>query len=146
MTASNLTRPGKLPVQALLNAVPNAKRQSDAQQLLALFSEETGAPAVIWGSSIVGFGWNHYRYPSGRQGDQIAVGFSPRAANLALYGLINTDGARQKLGALGKHKTGVGCLYLSSLADVDLAVLRNLVRTGFILMNTGPMNATTGEA
>lgn len=87
---------------------------------------------------MVGFGWNHYRYPSGREGDQMAVGFSPRKANLALYGLINTDAARLRLAELGKHKTGVGCLYLTALADADPAVLGDLVREGFELMNTGP--------
>lgn len=101
----------------------------------------------MWGSSIIGFGWNHYRYPTGREGDQPAVGFSPRKTNLALYGLINSEAARQQLTGLGSHKTGVGCLYLNSLAGVNLDVLRNLVRTGFELMHTAapPTRPVTAE-
>lgn len=138
MNAANLTMPTKAPATEFINGVEDPKRRADAIELLRLFEAATGAPAVMWGNSMVGFGWNHYRYPSGREGDQMAVGFSPRKANLALYGLINTDAARLRLAELGKHKTGVGCLYLSALADADPAVLGDLVREGFELMNTGP--------
>lgn len=84
----------------------------------------------MWGPGIVGFGTYHYRYATRWEGDAAAVGFSPRKANLVLYGLIYGPDAQQLLPRLGKHKTGVGCLYINRLNDVDLGVLEQLVRTG----------------
>jgi hypothetical protein len=90
----------------------------------------------MWGSSLVGFGTNHYVYASGREDDQPAVGFSPRKANLALYGLLYTETARRRLADLGRCKTGVGCLYIASLAEVDRAVLEEIIRHAFAHMQT----------
>ncbi|NYE95979.1 hypothetical protein FHU41_002229 [Psychromicrobium silvestre] len=122
-------------VQEFIDSVSDPVRRADAQTLLKLMTEVTGHQAVMWGSSIIGFGSNHYKYESGREGDQVAVGFSPRKGNLAFYGLINTDSARAKLGELGKHKTGVGCLYVTRLEQIELKVLKELIRAGFQLMN-----------
>ena len=88
----------------------------------------TGEPPVLWGTSIVGFGTYHYRYESGHEGDSALVGFSPRKGNLVLYLVGGFADRHQKLlDKLGPHKTGKGCLYLKSLADIDLDVLRELV-------------------
>ncbi|ABY25232.1 hypothetical cytosolic protein [Renibacterium salmoninarum ATCC 33209] len=110
MQAQNKTMPTGESVSAFISGVSNAKRRQDAEELLELFGRCTGLKAVMWGPSIIGFGLNHYRYASGREGDQPAVGFSPRASNLALYGLINTAEAREQLTSLGKHRAGAGCL------------------------------------
>ena len=85
----------------------------------------------MWGPTIVGFGRVHYKYATGREGDTAAVGFSPRKASLSLYGLTNAPGAAALLGRLGKHKTGAGCLYINRLADVDEAVLAELISLGY---------------
>ena len=73
----------------------------------------------------------HYRYASGREGDTAAVGFSPRKASLSLYGLTNAPESAALLSRLGKHKTGAGCLYITKLADVDEAVLAELISLGY---------------
>jgi hypothetical protein len=84
----------------------------------------------MWGTSIVGFGTYRYRYASGREGDWPVTGFSPRARNLTVYVMSGFGGHEDLLARLGRHSTGMSCLYLDRLADVDLAVLEELVRRG----------------
>ncbi|HKX92102.1 MAG TPA: DUF1801 domain-containing protein [Sphingomicrobium sp.] len=114
-------------VHAFLDAVPNPRRRADGKALRALMARITGAPAVMWGPSIVGFGAYHYRYASGHEGDMCRTGFSPRSAHLVLYvgGFPEYEGL---LARLGKHKRSTACLYLNKLADVDLGILEEIVR------------------
>ena len=92
-----------------------------------MLSAATGEPAVMWGSSIIGFGARHYRYASGHEGDTPLIGFSPRATALTLYLSLNFDDYTDTLARLGKHKIGKGCLYVKRLSDVDMAVLTELI-------------------
>ena len=114
-------------VAAFLDAVPDPRRRADGKVVRAMMEEVTGEPPRMWGPSIVGCGRYHYRYDSGHEGDAPLSGFSPRARELVVY-LSTCDPHREALLArLGKHKTGKSCLYLKSLADVDLDVLRELI-------------------
>ncbi len=81
----------------------------------------------MWGSSIVGFGSYHYKYESGREGDSCLVGFSSRKGDISIYGLHAAAEAELLLAKLGRHKAGKGCVYIKTLADVDLKVLAKLV-------------------
>jgi hypothetical protein len=127
----NKTAPTSVPVEDFLASVEHPGRRADGFALLELMRNATAQDAVMWGPGIVGFGSYHYRYASGRQGDAPAVGFSPRKANLALYGLTYGPDAGRLLPALGRHKTGASCLYLNRLQDVDAGVLAELVRSGY---------------
>lgn len=128
--ATNKTQPTTLSVADFIAAVPHARRRQDAQQLLELFSNVTGWKAQMWGPSIVGFGAYHYTYESGRSGSMCAVGFSPRKANLVIY-VSDFPGKEALLQQLGKHTGGIAqCLYLKSLADIDLQVLAKLIQAG----------------
>jgi hypothetical protein len=129
--AENKTQPTTVPVDEFLASVEHAGRRADSFELLELMGSITGQEAVMWGPGIVGFGSYHYRYASGREGDAAAVGFSPRKTNLALYGLTYGPDAERLLPALGRHKTGVACLYINRLQDVDRDVLAEMVRTGY---------------
>lgn len=120
------TKPTAVSVTAFVDAVENETRREDAKTLLALFKRATGEKAVMWGPSIVGFGACHYKYESGHEGDVPIAGFSPRKANLVFY-LSHCPERDTLLKRLGKHKTGKGCLYVNKLADVDMAVLEELV-------------------
>ena len=115
-------------VNAFLAAVENPRRRADAGQLLALMQEVTGEPPKMWGPSIVGFGKYHYRYASGREGDSLVVGFSPRKQNLVIYIMPGFSDYDELLGRLGKFRTGRSCLYVNKLDDVDLDLLEQLVR------------------
>jgi hypothetical protein len=90
--------------------------------------EATGAEPVMWGSSIIGFGSYHYKYASGHEGDAALIGFSPRKNDLTLYIMIGFDQIDKLLARLGKYKTSKYCLYLKKLADVDLAVLKEMIQ------------------
>jgi hypothetical protein len=102
-------------------------RRADGQTLLALMARLTGAPATMWGPSIIGFGRYHYRYDSGHEGDMCMVGFSPRKAELVLYLVPDFTGPDELQARLGKHRSGKSCLYIKRLADVDMAVLEEMV-------------------
>ena len=105
-----------------------AARRAEAERLLALFAEETGWEPRLWGPSMVGFGRYEYRYDSGHGGESLVVGFSPRKAELSLYGLLGADDAL--LARLGRQRAGKGCLYVKRLAVVDEGALRGLIRAG----------------
>jgi hypothetical protein len=115
-------------VEQFLSAIPDEKKRADAFAVLELMKRATGEEPAMWGDAIVGFGQYHYRYASGREGDMPIAGFSPRKQNLTLYIVSAFDGYGDLLGRLGKHKTGKACLWINKLADVDLAVLEELVR------------------
>lgn len=124
--AETKTRPTAADVSAFLAAVDHPVRRSDGEVLRALFERVSGEPATLWGPTIIGFGSYHYRYASGHEGDAPRIGFSPRKANLVLY-LGGYDGFDADLARLGKHKRSVACVYLNKLADVDPAVLEEIV-------------------
>ncbi len=125
--SKNKTVPNDTPVSDFLAQVsPESKRQ-DAEDILAMMSELSGEPATLWGGSIIGFGQYHYRYDSGREGDFMRVGFSPRKANFSLYIMGGFENHQHLLDQLGKHKLGKSCLYINKLADIDQQVLRQLI-------------------
>lgn len=129
--AENKTRPTTESVQKFLDAVENERKREDGYTILRLMQEITGEAPVMWGPSIVGFGKYHYKYESGREGDAPLTGFSPRAQSLTLYIMAGFEGEDVLLSKLGKHKTGKSCLYVNKLADVDMDVLRELVRRSY---------------
>jgi len=114
-------------VNAFLNGVADERKRQDSFAILHLMHEVTQAEPKMWGDSIVGFGHYHYKYDSGREGDWFLTGFSPRKQNLTLYIMAGFDQYDALMARLGKYKTGKSCLYINKLADVDTAVLRELI-------------------
>ena len=121
------TRPTAASVGAFIDAVEDEQKRADSHAIAAMMAEATGAAPQMWGSSIVGFGRYHYRYASGREGDFMLTGFSPRKRALTLYIMAGFSEYDDLLANLGKHTIGKSCLYIKRLADVDQAVLRQLV-------------------
>ena len=128
--AENKTKETDESVQDFLRAVDHPTRRQDALELAEIFTEVTGWTAKMWGPSIVGYGAYHYTYDSGREGDFLATGFSPRKANLSIYIMPGYQDYGEILSRLGKHKMGKSCLYINKLADVDTDVLKELIRAG----------------
>jgi len=111
-----------------IESVDHPQKREDAYRLLDIFTETTGYEAKMWGPSIIGFGSYHYKYASGHEGDAPLVGFSPRKAKISLY-FAPDDPEREKLlQGFGKHTTGKGCVYINKLADVNVDVLKDLIR------------------
>ena len=128
--SQNKTQPTARDPADFLAAVEPDDKRADAIRLDALFREATGFEPVMWGPSIVGYGRYHYVYGSGREGDFLATGFSPRAREFSLYIMPGYADFGAILERLGKHRTGKSCLYVKRLSDIDLGVLRELVRAG----------------
>lgn len=125
--AQNKTQPTDESVTAFLNAVEDEQKRADSFEILEMMRELSGEEPKMWGASIIGFGTYHYTYDSGREGDFLRIGFSPRKKNISLYLISGANKNPDLLEKLGKHKTGKSCLYINKLADVDQSVLRNLI-------------------
>lgn len=114
-------------VEGFLNSVADEQKRGDCFEILKLMKQVTKETPKMWGSSIVGFGSYHYKGASGREGDWMLTGFSPRKQNLTLYIMGGFDSHKDLLKKLGKYETSVGCLYIKKLDDVDRKVLKELV-------------------
>lgn len=125
LMAENKTRPTGASVSAFLAALEPARRRNDATELHDILTAATGDTAEMWGTSIVGYGRTRYDGSSGRATDGFPIGFSPRKTSLVLYATTEYD--PELLAALGKHKSGVGCLYIAKLDDIDRNALRALI-------------------
>jgi hypothetical protein len=125
--AENKTKATDASVEDYFEAIEDEMRRRDCEALAKLMAKATKHPPKMWGSSIVGFGSYHYRYESGREGDSCLVGFSSRKGDISVYGLNAAVDACELLARLGRHKAGKGCVYIRTLADVDLKVLAKLV-------------------
>jgi hypothetical protein len=127
--AENKTKPTTSSASACIDALTDPTRRSDAKVLLQLMQRASGETPTMWGPSIIGFGSYHYRYESGREGDMLLIGFSPRKAANVLYGMLGSSDGETLLAKLGKRTTGKGCLYIKKLADVNITVLETLIRS-----------------
>lgn len=125
--SENKNKPTTIKPEAFIEANTDAGRRHECQLLLEMMSRITGEPPRMWGDSMIGFGQYHYKYESGREGDFFLAGFAPRKQNLSIYimpGLAQYEGLMTQL---GKYKTGVSCLYVKRLADIDLHALESLI-------------------
>ncbi|MCQ9371679.1 DUF1801 domain-containing protein [Corynebacterium sp. 35RC1] len=119
------TRPTEESPADHVASLPWERRVHEGEVLLELFERATGEPAVMWGTGMVGFGATHYESTSGRHGDWFLVGFRLAKAKISLYGLKDFPDLLEKM---GKHSTGVSCVYVNKLEDISLEVLEELVR------------------
>ena len=111
-------------VKDFLSSIENEQKRLDCFEVVKIMEEATGQKAKMWGTSIVGFGSYHYKYDSGHEGDMCKVGFSPRKANITLYGMMCELQDVDVLKKLGKHKISGSCMHLNKLADVDKTILK----------------------
>ncbi len=125
--AENKTKINEVDPVEFVAAVEHPTRRADAEVLLDLMSRASGCPPKMWGPSIIGFGRYEYRYETGREGEFMLTGFSPRKSNLSIYILPGYDDIAEQLDRLGKHKKGKSCLYINKLADIDIDVLTEIV-------------------
>lgn len=115
-------------VADFINAVKDEQKRKDSFVILEMMKKASGEEPKMWGSSIIGFGNKRYKSPTtDREVDWLLIGFSPRKANLSLYISVGIKEHAAALEKLGKHKTGVGCLYINKLADIDIKVLKGMI-------------------
>lgn len=123
-------------VKDFIASVENEQRRNDAKTLLKLFNRVTGMKPKMWGASIIGYGRYEYKYASGREGEFMMTGFSPRKANSTIYIMPGYQDLSEMLDRLGKHKTGKSCLYINKLSDVDPDVLEEIINFGLDYMRS----------
>ncbi|MEM1106163.1 MAG: DUF1801 domain-containing protein [Pseudomonadota bacterium] len=130
--AGNKTKPTLEDPRAFIAGIAHDTRRADAERLLVIFHEVTGLAPQMWGDTLIGYGRYHYKYESGREGDMLMTGFSPRKSSLSLYVMPGYERPEmaERLARLGKHKLGKACLYINKLADVDEGVLREIIAAG----------------
>ena len=122
------TKPTVESVEDFINKLPDEQKRKDCFALLEMMKKSTGEEPVLWSSSIIGFGSKRFKSPAtGREVDWFIIGFAPRKANLSLYLMMNFKKQADALNKLGKHKTGVGCLYINKLEEIDLKILKGLI-------------------
>ena len=134
--AETITRPTAADVAAFIEAVDHPGKRADALVLDGLFRKVTGQPPVLWGPTIIGYGSYRYSYASGHSGEMCRAGFSPRKAKHSLYIMSCGSDAEEAafaplLARLGKYARGKACLYVNKLADIDLAVLEEMIALGW---------------
>ncbi len=122
------TRKNRASVEKFLAAIEPEWKQADSRRIVDLMKKVTGEEPAMWGASIVGCGSYHYKYDSGREGDWMMIGFSPRKQTLTLYIMSGFGRYDELMAKLGKHSTGKSCLYIKKLEDVDVEVLEELMR------------------
>jgi hypothetical protein len=131
MMTQNKTVSNDQSVEQFLNAVTDEQKRKDSFTIVGLMQQITGLEPQMWGSSIIGFGSQHYKYDSGREGDMPRVGFSPRKQNLTLYITDRFEHYDDLFKQLGKHTTGKSCLYIKRLNDIDMPTLKTLIEASF---------------
>jgi hypothetical protein len=127
------TKQTKASVAGFIAAVDNEQRRKDAKVVLALLKKITGETPKMWGPSIIGFG-TYKCVSGGKEIDWPRAGFSPRKGNLVLYIAPEVLASDPLMKKLGKYRTGVSCLYLNRLADVDERVLAGVVEKSVACM------------
>lgn len=139
--SENKTQPTATSVAEFIAAVDHPGKREDARVLDALFRKVTGEEPAMWGPTMIGYGAYHYKYDSGREGDFLRTGFSPRKAKHSIYLMggycdeVTSAKNEQMLARLGKYSKGASCLYVNKLADIDLAVLEEMLRLNWDAMN-----------
>lgn len=127
--AENKTKQTKASVDKFIYSVKDKNIQEDCYTIMKLMKSVTKEEPKMWGSSIIGFGSYHYKYESGREGDICITGFSPRKQNLTIYLMPGFEKQKAQLEKLGKFKTSNACLYIKSLKDVDVKVLKEMINS-----------------
>ena len=121
------TKPTSSSVAGFIDSIPDEQKRKDSYVILKLMEKAMKEKPQMWGSSMIGFGNVRYKSPAtGREVDWFKIGFSPRKANLSLH-LIDIQRHADALKKLGKHKTGVGCLYINKLEDIDINILEKMI-------------------
>ncbi len=132
------TKVNKESVKKFLATIKEKQKRDDCTEISGMMEAATKSKPEMWGASIVGFGRRVYTYASGKTGEWMKIGFSPRKQNIALYGLkvfhvdhggVKTnEGENDFLLKLGKYKEGGGCVYINKLSDIDKKQLEKIIK------------------
>ncbi len=141
--AKTKTKPTDASVDEYLASRASPEQLVDCRALMTLCERVTGQQPSMWGPTIVGFGTYTYRYESGHSGDACLVGFAVRGRELVIYVAAENDDQVARLAKLGRHKMGKSCLYFKRLAELDHAVLEEIIRASVAELRRRHPSATS---
>ena len=118
-------------VDEFVHSLQDDQTIQDCKILIKLMQDISGHEPKMWGTGIVGFNTYHYTYESGREGDCQPLGFHPAKGKITIYLMDGTEKYAGMLASLGKHSTGKVCLYIKTLSDVDLVILRKILTRSY---------------
>ncbi|MHA1512140.1 MAG: DUF1801 domain-containing protein [Promethearchaeota archaeon] len=133
MTANKTTQ-NEDSVDEFLKKIEDPEKQKTSWQIMEIIKEISGKEPKMWGDSIIGFGKYHYKYATGREGDWMRIAFSPRKQNFSIYIMDGFDNHSELMEKLGKFKTGRSCLYIKKLQDIDINILKELMKKSLLNM------------
>lgn len=123
------TKPTSSSVEDFINSIEDEQKRKDSFTILSMMEKAAKEKPKMWGTSLIGFGDVRVKSPtSGREVDWFRIGFAPRKANFSLYLTGSIKNYAEDLEKLGKHKTGMGCLYINKLKDIDIKVLEEIIK------------------
>ncbi len=132
--ANNKTIANKASVADFVRSIDDEQKRADCKAIMKMMAAASGKRATMWGANIIGYGQYHYKYESGREGDFMRVGLSPRTNNISIYIIPGFDKYQSLLEKLGKYKTGKSCLYIKRLDDVNTKVLQKIIEDSLRVM------------
>ena len=124
------TQPTQIDVTEFIRTFADSEqKQKDSFELIEIMREITGCEPQMWGPSMIGFGKYHYKSErSSQEGDWPLVGFSPRKAAISLYVFSGMPEHEYLLENLGKFKKGAACIYVKKLSDINIPVLKEIMK------------------
>lgn len=134
--AKNKTQPTKKSVSNFIQALDDELKIIDSNKLIDIMTSITSCEPKMWGPSIIGFDQYHYKYKSGREGDFLKVGFSPRKREFSIYIMAGFSRYGYLLEKLGTYHTGKSCLYVKRLNDIDTDILKELITESVAYIDT----------
>ncbi|RXM40504.1 DUF1801 domain-containing protein [Chryseobacterium sp. CH21] len=136
MAKANKTTETDVNVTDFINSfVEKDEKKADSFQLIQLMSEWSGFEPKMWGPTIIGFGFYHYKYASGHEGDMPLIGFSPRKAEFSQYVYSPTEESKYLLDDFGKFKMGKACIYIKKLSDINIETLEKMCKATIAYLN-----------
>jgi hypothetical protein len=118
-------------VKEYIATIDDEQMVKDAQVIMKIMQRISGQKPILYGFGTIGYGVYHYKYDSGREGDAHTLGFYPRKGKITVYLMDGTERYAELLAKLGKHtKTGY-CVYIKRLSDIDLPVLKQILKDSY---------------
>lgn len=116
----------------------------DSKVLIEIMQRISRDEPTLWNIGTLGFDSYHYKYTSGREGDNFVIGFYPRKGKLTIYLMDGTTRYSELLTKLGKHTATGYCVVIKRLGDIDLRILEQILQQSYdnikLLSQDGPIN------
>ena len=111
-------------------AAVDERRRPDLVALDSLITAAAPDLPRVMAGTMIGYGPYHYRYASGREGEATLIALAAQKRYISMYVSCAFDGAylpERYVERLPRASIGRSCVRFARLADLDDAVLRELV-------------------